>query len=83
MTMISYLVSPHFLMIYGALIVTVVSLYQYYEHFKVNFIFRQPEHVLAIQYAKANPKLIDKMIVRYGKMLSERHNTIIYRRNFH
>lgn len=33
MTMISYLLSPNFLMIYGALIVTVVSLYQYYERF--------------------------------------------------
>ena len=77
------MLSPNFLMIYGALIVTVVSLYQYYERYKVHFIFRQPEHVLAIQYAKANPKLIDKMIVQYGKMLSERHDTIISIINFH
>ncbi|MEK5256581.1 hypothetical protein NST74_24235 [Paenibacillus sp. FSL F4-0125] len=83
MTIISYLLSPNFLMIYGALIVTVVSLYQYYERFKVHFIFRQPNHVLAIQYAMADPKLVNKMITRYGKKLSERHNTIISQINFH
>lgn len=77
MTIISNLITPYFLMGYGALIITVVSIYQYYEHLKVRFIFKQPDHLLALQYVTDSPKLIEKMLKKYESKLSERHNLII------
>src|SRR4051812_42088043 len=43
MTLIFGAISPYFLVGYGALILVVVSLYQFYEKRKLRFVFDHPE----------------------------------------